>query len=203
VRNKKAPRSCGICGERGHDRRKCYGQPLASGKQQRARDRAVAAADISSGSEAIDAMATLDETDSDLSDSLTSDEAEEFQYLIDNARKREAEKVENAAAEAAHEAELVAIFGPDCLVPFSPCRIGVAPPKYDAIGQEARCVAEQQQNMAQLSQDPEEETNDDDAGSTIVVSPLKPIRKRNRAIISTVGSSGPPPSFKMSLRSRN
>jgi hypothetical protein len=202
-RNKKAPRSCGICGERGHDRRKCYGQPLASGKQQRARDRAVAAADISSGSEAIDAMATLDETDSDLSDSLTSDEAEEFQYLIDNARKREAEKVENAAAEAAHEAELVAIFGPDCLVPFSPCRIGVAPPKYDAIGQEARCVAEQQQNMAQLSQDPEEETNDDDAGSTIVVSPLKPIRKRNRAIISTVGSSGPPPSFKMSLRSRN
>ena len=92
------------------------------------------AADISSGSEAIDAIATLDETDSDLSDSLTSDEAEEFQYLIDNARKREAEKVENAAAEAAHKAELVAIFSPDCLVPFSLCRIGVAPPKYDAIG---------------------------------------------------------------------
>jgi hypothetical protein len=34
----------------------------------------------------------LEETDSDLSDSLTGDDAEEFQYLIDDARKIEAEK---------------------------------------------------------------------------------------------------------------
>jgi hypothetical protein len=137
-------------------------------------------------------------------DPLTSDDAEEFQYLIDDAGKREAEKAKNAAAEAAHETELVAIFGPEGLLPFSGRRIRVEPPKEAAIVQrEEQVVVEQRQNVARVAQDPEEETDNDEAGSTIVVSPLKPIRKRNRAIISTVGSSVPPPSFKMSLRSRN
>lgn len=69
--------------------------------------------------------------------------------------------------------------------------------------QEVQCVIEQQQNVVRVTQDPEEDTDDNDSRSTIVVSPLRPMRKRNRAITSAVGSSIPTPSSRMCLRSRN
>jgi len=112
-RKTKAPRSCGNCGERGHDRRKCYGQPLESGKEQRARDRAAAAAE--SDSDINDARAKLEATDSDFASSGLSDlpsgsdneVLDPFQHFIDEARVRAtSHKAGEAEEMAAIDAQL-------------------------------------------------------------------------------------------------
>jgi hypothetical protein len=157
-RTRKSKRHCAVCGSQEHDKRNCNGQPLRSGKAQRARDRAAAIAESASESESEvvsfdNARARLEETDSEFSELASTDSEQEklYEHYIHAARDRESGILALQAAEEAEEAESSAFWGTITVVPHRDANVA------------------------------EPQVTDTGAAQEDPVSPLKVVRKRHRA----------------------
>jgi hypothetical protein len=77
---KRRPKKCGTCGEKGHDKRTCRNQPATNGRRQRAHDRVLSSS--SNSGEDLQQNATVEEIDS-IDEDLQAQVEQDLQFRVE------------------------------------------------------------------------------------------------------------------------